>query len=542
MTDGYLLINKPPDWTSFDVVKKVRNTLKVKKVGHTGTLDPFATGLLIILVGSATKQAQTLTDMDKVYIAKGIFGTATDTGDITGKVINTDTSANISREDIFAKSDVILSINSQTPPNYSAIKINGRPAYELARKNIDVQLPPRDIKIYSFELLDFNYPYFTYKVHVSKGTYIRTLTEQIAALFGTVATTVELQRVKVGDFDLKDAIIVQDVTVERINPLSLEGKGALPEYAHRGGMGDLERPILTLGSFDGLHLGHQFVLKETIRIASEHHAPAIVITFSQHPRLCVVKHQDPFLLTDNTKRDQLIKEIGIHHIENLIFNEEMASMAAYDFLKMIVEKYHPQAIVVGYDTHFGKGREGNADFLCQHAEALDFKVYKLPLFTVEGTAPASTLIRQLLTEGKVDEVVKYLGRPFSLAGKVVKGKQLGTRIDFPTINLLPFDKLMLIPASGVYFTYALVNGGKYYGVTNIGTSPTLKSENIVQVETHLLDFSGEVYGAEVEVFFLKRLRDEKRFDNAEDLIQQIKTDISQIVKLIDTVGSRLGAT
>jgi len=511
MTDGYLLIDKPVGWTSFDVVKKVRNTLKVKKVGHTGTLDPFATGLLIILVGSATKQAQTLTDMDKVYIANGMFGTATDTGDITGKVINTDTSANISREDIFAKSDDILNIHIQTPPNYSAIKINGRPAYELARKQIEVQLPPRNIKIYSFELLNFNFPYFTYKVHVSKGTYIRTLTEQIAALFGTVATTVELQRVKIGNFDLKDAITIDDVSLELVKLLS-----------------NIPCPVITIGSFDGLHLGHQFVLKETIRIASEHHAPAIVITFSQHPRLCVVKHQNPFLLTDTNKRDQLIKEIGIHHIENLIFNEEMATMTAYDFLKMVVEKYHPQAIVVGYDTHFGKGREGNADFLCKHADAFNYKVVKLPLFTVEGTAPASTLIRGLLTEGKVDEVVKYLGRPFSISGRVVQGKQLGTKIGFPTINLLPVDANMLIPATGVYFTHTIIYKKKYYGVTNIGTSPTLKSENIVQIETHLLDFSGNIYNEEVEIFFIKRLRSEKRFKSTEDLIQQIKTDILNI--------------
>jgi len=520
MTDGYLLIDKPVGWTSFDVVKKVRNTLKVKKVGHTGTLDPFATGLLIILVGSATKQAQTLTDMDKVYIAKGMFGTATDTGDITGKVINTITTSNISHQDFLLKKKDILNIKTQTPPNYSAIKINGRPAYELARKNIDPQLPPRNITIYDFDLLEYNYPYFTYKVHVSKGTYIRTLTEQIATLFGTVATTDELQRVKIGDFELKDAINVHDVAPHRIIPLSLVGVGFQSTR--------LSRPVITLGSFDGLHLGHQFVLTQTLRIANQHHAPAIVITFSQHPRLCVVKHQNPFLLTDNNKRNQLIKEIGIHHIENLIFNEEMATMTAYDFLQMIVEKYHPQAIVVGYDTHFGKGREGNADFLYKHADAFNYKVIKLPLFTVEGATPASTLIRQLLSEGKVDEVVKYLGRPFSITGSVVQGKQLGTKIGFPTINLLPADANMLIPATGVYFTHTIINKKKYYGVTNIGTSPTLKSENIVQIETHLLDFSGNLYNEEVEIFFIKRLRDEKRFENPEDLIQQIKLDIQNI--------------
>jgi len=543
MTSGYILIDKPIGWTSFDIVKKVRNTLKVKKVGHTGTLDPFASGLLIILVGDATKKAQYLTNLDKVYIATARFGEKTDTGDPTGQVIATDTQTHISKEDFLRKIPQILAIDTQTPSKFSAIKIGGKKAYELARKQVNFDIPDRNISIFDFTLLSYDFPYFTYQVHVSKGTYIRTLTEQIADLFGTVALTTELKRTQIGDFHLKDSFQISDISVNSIRPDSLlaphsslltpNSSLCTMHYA----LCTTKSPVITIGSFDGLHLGHQFALKETLRIANEIEAPAIVITFATHPRILIKHDQKPFLLIDPQKRNDLIKALGIHHIENLTFDEKLASMSALDFLKLIVDKYHPKVIVTGYDTHFGAGRSGNADFLFTHSTEFDFQVVKLPQFytdTINGvpTIPSSSLIRDLISKGEVDTAQNYLGRPFSITGKVVKGLKIGSKIGYPTINIYVTDPYILIPASGVYFTYTIINDKKYYSATNIGTSPTVKSDNITTIESHLLDYSGDAYDETVETFFLQKIRDEKKCENTQELIDIIKQDIQKIKEII----------
>lgn len=212
MNSGFLLIDKEKDWTSFDVVKKLRGILKIKKTGHIGTLDPFATGLLIILFNKANAVAQFITQFDKEYIVTSKFDIMTDTGDSTGNIIKEDKDNTIlSKNDFVKKIDEIYSLNKQIPSKFSAIKINGQKAYKLAHSGKEVQMPERYIVVRKFELLEYNYPLFTWKVEVSKGTYIRTLTEQIAGLFGKIATTVDLRRTKIADFDVKNALKITQV-------------------------------------------------------------------------------------------------------------------------------------------------------------------------------------------------------------------------------------------------------------------------------------------------------------------------------------------
>jgi len=593
MNSGYILIDKPIDWTSFDVVKKVRKILRAKKVGHTGTLDPFATGLLLLLVNDATKLCQSLTNLDKVYLVTGRFGYATDTGDRTGKPLNDDTDIMVTKEQFIQKIPVILSIDSQTPPKFSAIKISGKKAYELARKQVDFSIPDRKISILDFTLIDFDFPFFTYQVHVSKGTYVRTLTEQIANLFDTKATTTELKRLQIGDFHLKDATRIEEICEDSIKPLVVDSEIAdsrqnavesenlncldaplsatsyqppatsspspvAPPTHLQPATCNLKpqspvapptpsslctmhyalctdpRPVITIGSFDGLHLGHQFVLKETLRIANELSAPAIVITFTIHPKIFINAHNKPFLLIDTQKRNEYIKEIGIHQIENLKFDSHLATMPAIDFLKYIVDTYHPRMIVTGYDTHFGANRSGNTDFLFAHANEFGFQVHKLSPFLVEGTIPSSSLIRYLITSGNVSTAHKYLGRPFSLSGKVVTGQKIGSTIGFPTMNICLNDPFLLIPATGVYFTFTIIDGKKYYSATNIGICPTLKSENQISIETHLLDYNGSAYDYIIEIFFMQQIRLEKKCKNAQALIDTIQSDIKKIRSMMPT--------
>lgn len=210
---GVLLINKPKGLTSFDVVKKIRKLTNIRKVGHTGTLDPFAEGLLIVCIGKATKIIKYLINRNKTYEAKLKLGIKTDTADITGKIIAHDNNYNINKAEITDMIKYIKTLKKQVPPKYSAIKIKGKKAYELARENKKINLKPRDIKILKFFVKKVELPYIDYQVQVSKGTYIRTLSEQIANKLGTIATTVNLIRTNIGELDIKSAVKLEQLNV-----------------------------------------------------------------------------------------------------------------------------------------------------------------------------------------------------------------------------------------------------------------------------------------------------------------------------------------
>jgi riboflavin kinase/FMN adenylyltransferase/tRNA pseudouridine(55) synthase len=510
MISGYILVNKPEGWTSFDVVKKAKRMLGAKKVGHTGTLDPFATGLLILLVNDATKQSQDLLDSDKEYIVRCCFGWATDTGDRTGKVVNQIEPNAISHEEFINKIPEMLQIDRQIPSKYSAIKISGKKAYELARKDIDFELPEREIAIHEFELIDFNFPYFTYRALVSKGTYIRTLTEQIAALFDSIAVTTELIRTRVAHYHLANAIEVADINEKCIRPLT-------------------NRPVVVIGSFDGIHLGHKYVLSETIRVAKELSAEPVVITFSPHPKEVIKPKSLPFLLTEYSLRDALFREIGIKNIEYIDFDTETSLMDGETFLqKILISKFQPQAIVIGFDSHFGSYRTGGIELLHARAKTYNYRVYELPPYWVGEVRPSSSFIRTLVVAGKIEDVGVFLGRPYSLVGRVVSGKKIGQQIGFPTINIQPVDAYKLIPSSGVYHSAVFIEGVKYQSVTNIGVSPTVKSENVTTIETHIVDFNRNIYGQVVEVLLYRKLRDEQKFSDVDSLKARIAMDLEAV--------------
>ena len=208
---GVILIDKPPDITSFDVVKKLRKITGIKKIGHTGTLDPFATGLLQICIGKATRVASKLTNEDKTYLATCQFGIQTETGDNTGEIIKQEKPPKISKEDLNNVISEILQITSQIPHKFSAVKVDGKRAYELARQKEEVVLQSRPIKILEFSIENFENNKLTYKAHVSKGTYIRVLSETIAEKLGTIGTTIELRRTKIGELDLENAVKLEDL-------------------------------------------------------------------------------------------------------------------------------------------------------------------------------------------------------------------------------------------------------------------------------------------------------------------------------------------
>jgi len=208
---GVMLIDKPPNITSFDVVRELRKITGIKKIGHTGTLDPFATGLLQLCIGKATRVVSKLIENDKTYLATCQLGIQTDTGDLTGNIIKQEEPPKITKEDSNNIIPEILKITSQIPHKFSAVKVNGKRAYELARQKKEVVLQSRPIKILGFSIENFEDNKLTYKAHVSKGTYIRVLSETIAEKLGTIGTTISLRRTKIGEVDLNSAVKLDDL-------------------------------------------------------------------------------------------------------------------------------------------------------------------------------------------------------------------------------------------------------------------------------------------------------------------------------------------
>ena len=289
--------------------------------------------------------------------------------------------------------------------------------------------------------------------------------------------------------------------------------------------------VITIGTFDGVHLGHQFLLKETVRIAHELSAKSSVITYQRHPIEITNDKIFPYLLTEPQKREELIKQIGIQDIYYLNFTKEMSKMRAIDFLRdILVGKYNPLAIVIGYDTHFGVDREGNADLLEKNQNILNYQLIKIQPYIIDDRPISSTFIRNLIRYGEVDMINKYLGYNYSIQGVVVQGKKIGRSINIPTINLEPNEPNKLIPAGGVYSTNIKINNSLYSGITNIGYAPTIKNESKFTIETHILDFEDIIYGKNIELFFIKKIRDEIKFGSLQELKKQIEIDIEKVKK------------
>jgi riboflavin kinase/FMN adenylyltransferase len=323
--------------------------------------------------------------------------------------------------------------------------------------------------------------------------------------------------------------------------------------------------VITLGTFDGVHLGHQFVLKETVKMAEKFSTEAVVLTYPRHPievlgrgQLSVVSGQlsvdngtengqqttenrqqttdnrkqlSAYLLTEKSKREELIQKAGIKTIHYLDFDEKMAQKTADDFLKNIIMKdLNPQMIVVGYDTHFGVNRCGDAEFLRSKASEYKYEVLELSPFFIADKVVSSSLIRDLLTKGLVDEAARHLGYHYSVVSEVVYGKQIGRTLGYPTINQDPIERYKMIPGAGVYFTVTrfIRDNSLYFGATKVGVSPTIKTENVSEIETNLFDFSDNVYGQTVETFFVEKIRDEKKFGSVDGLVEQIRIDTETI--------------
>ncbi len=286
----------------------------------------------------------------------------------------------------------------------------------------------------------------------------------------------------------------------------------------------LKRPaITTLGVYDGLHLGHQLIMKTVVERAKATGFTPTVITFSPHPRQVLDPVGAPPLLQTFEQKMEGLQILGIEQVIVIEFTKELASTRAEEFTKQILLDYlDSREVYLGKGFVFGYRREGNIEKLRKFAEKYGFLTDEVPEVSLRGNRISSTAVRDLLLAGRVNLARRMLGRPYGVEGIVSEGRKLGRELHFPTANLQPVNAVL--PANGVYVTLALVNNVWYRSVSNIGFRPTVTDERVRMVEAHLLDFDQNLYGKKVRLRFLHRIRDEKKFDSLAQLKAQIGAD------------------
>ncbi len=283
---------------------------------------------------------------------------------------------------------------------------------------------------------------------------------------------------------------------------------------------------VALGMFDGVHLGHRAVIEAATNYAKQHGLKTAVITLANHPRQ-LTQGQAPKLITNLDTRLALFKELGIDYALILEFNEDLMNTSAEEYLqRYLVNILNAKFISTGYDHHFGKNRSGSPTMLEAWAEKRNVQLEIVEPYKLNGQLISSSTIRDLISNGKLDEANKILGYPFMIISQVITGDKRGARLGFPTANLkLPDD--MVIPAKGVYRGTALVDDKEYQCIMNIGTRPSFTDSNEVIIEAHILNFSADIYGQTITLKLDRKLRDEIKFNSVEELIAQIERDISE---------------
>ncbi len=282
-----------------------------------------------------------------------------------------------------------------------------------------------------------------------------------------------------------------------------------------------EGTVITIGSFDGIHLGHQALFKRVIEKAKELSLEPCVVTFEPHPAKVLGKNVK--LITPYDKKKLLIREAGISRIEVIPFTKEFSLIPPDEFVrKFLVKGLGIKYIIVGFNYTFGRDGKGDVRLLSELGRRFGFGVEVFPPFTVDGVVVSSTRIRRLIEAGKLDEAGKFLGREFFIHGRVVEGKGIGKKLGFPTANVETQQELL--PPSGVYPCYVELGDERFKGIVNIGTCPTFCGDKVT-VEVYIFDFDRDIYGEEIVVVPKERIREEKRFSSVHELVKQIKRDV-----------------
>lgn len=292
-------------------------------------------------------------------------------------------------------------------------------------------------------------------------------------------------------------------------------------------IGDIPNPVLTIGTFDGVHMGHQKIIRQLNEEAEKVGGESVLFTFYPHPRMVLYpdSHGLKLIQTQVEKIDKL-RRFGLKNVIIHPFTKEFSRLTALEFVRdFLVNQLHVKKLVIGYDHSFGKNREGSIDFLREVSDTYGFEVTEIAAQEIDDVNISSTKIRNAIIEGDIRLAAQYLGEPYELHGRVVGGQALGRQIGFPTANIDVGSDVKLLPKSGVYAVNVMLGDGEIHeGMMNIGVKPTLKEKNEVSVEVHLFDYQGDLYEQYVTVQLLNRFRDEQKFGSVFDLKEQLQKD------------------
>lgn len=284
------------------------------------------------------------------------------------------------------------------------------------------------------------------------------------------------------------------------------------------------KTYIALGSFDGLHLGHMELINKTLELAKKNNVKSMVYTFKNHPLSIINKEKVPRLLMDNETKLHMLERLGIDIVNLANFDVEYMKISPEAFIENMVKHYNIKGLIVGFNYRFGYKNCGGIDLLKEYSKKLDFELHVIESVTYEGEVVSSSRIRGLLNDGCVKEANKMLIFPYRLQGEIIKGKQLGRTLGFPTANL-KYDNNFQILSTGVYYTAIEYDNRLYKGITSVGFNPTIEPVgDSITIETYILDFDKYIYGENISVYFISRMRSEIKFNSLEELVSQLKKD------------------
>ncbi|MDO5516208.1 MAG: bifunctional riboflavin kinase/FAD synthetase [Clostridium sp.] len=281
---------------------------------------------------------------------------------------------------------------------------------------------------------------------------------------------------------------------------------------------------IALGSFDGLHLGHLSLVYKVIEEAKKHDGKSMVYTFKNHPRTLINKDSAPKLLMDNDEKVRVLNEHGVDIVCFQEFDDEFMKITPEEFVKLLIEKFNARGLVVGFNYRFGYKNSGDIELLKRLQKKYKYELYVMEPCTYKDEVISSTRIRKAIEDGNVEDAYKMLGVPYTLKGVVVHGREIGRTIGFPTANLC-YDKKFILPCEGVYYTNVKVNNKLYKGITSVGYNPTVNGKDLT-IETHILNFDNDIYEHDIEVKFIKKIRNNIKFGTIDELKNQLKKDKS----------------
>ncbi len=294
----------------------------------------------------------------------------------------------------------------------------------------------------------------------------------------------------------------------------------------------IKSPVLTVGTFDGVHLGHKKILDVLVKEAEKINGEPVVLTLYPHPRKILDPNfKDLFLLNTLDEKTELLEKAGIKHLIIYPFTKDFASLSSCDFIeKMLFNKLNVRQLIVGYDHRFGKDRQGNINILKKCAAPFNIEVLKVDAFTLNNKKVSSTTIRNALLSGKIENANTCLGYSYFLSGKVISGNKIGRTMGFPTANIQIHEE-KLIPKNGVYAVKVLISEKEYSGMLNIGYRPTVDTEKNLTVEVHIFDFPGDLYDKNIKISFKHFIRKEQKFPDKQALKEQLVRDKKEVLSL-----------